>query len=135
MSVLLDASVLVRYFMREPGPLTEESYRIVDGDDQLVLTDIAVLETFFVLRRTYGMPREWVVDGMARLVRKPNVETFPLEKELVIEALLLCRPSGRVAIGDALLWATARMRDEPVHTFDRRFPGDGIEVLTPAQGA
>lgn len=41
----------------------------------------------------------------------------------------MCRPSGRVSFGDAMVWAAARSAGvEVVYTFDRRFPSVGIEV-------
>ena len=41
----------------------------------------------------------------------------------------MCRPSGRVSIADAMIWAAARTdRASAIYTFDRRFPGDGIEI-------
>ena len=135
MSALLDTSVIVRYITGDSEFLSELSARIVDGDEQSVVTDVMLAESWFVLTRVYGVPRESATDQLIALLRKPNLETYPLDKDLAIEALLLCRPSGRFSIADALLWATARMRGEPVRTFDRRFPGDGIELLTPAGGA
>ena len=135
MSALLDTSVIVRYITGDSALLSELSALIVDGDEQLVVTDVMLAESWFVLTRVYGLSRTAAVDQLIALVRKPNIETYPLDgKDLVIEALLLCRPSGRFSIADALLWATARMRGEPVRTFDRRFPGDGIELLTPTGG-
>ena len=119
---------------RRFGPSFGTQCPDVDGDEQLVVTDVMLAESWFVLTRVYGLSRAAAVDQLIALVRKPNIETYPLDKDLVIEALLLCRPSGRFSIADALLWATARMRGEAVRTFDRRFPGDGIELLTPMGG-
>ena len=43
--------------------------------------------------------------------------------------LLLCRPSSKVTVPDALLWAAARDAGQGVvYTFDRRFHAEGIEV-------
>ena len=131
MSTLLDTSVIVRYITGDSVLLSELSARIVDGDEQLIVTDVMLAESWFVLTRVYELSRTAASDQLISLLRKPNVETYPLDKDLAIEALLLCRPSGRISIADALLWATARMRGEPVRTFDHRFPGDGIELLAP----
>ena len=49
-----------------------------------------------------------MVDGLIALLRKANIDTFRLDKDLVLEALLLCRPLGRVSFADALVWAVAR---------------------------
>jgi predicted nucleic acid-binding protein len=54
-----------------------------------------------------------------------------LPKELAVRALLLCRPSRRIAFADAILWATARLRDDSVASFDRRFPSVGVQIDVP----
>lgn len=46
----------------------------------------------------------------------------------MIEALLLCRPSGRTAFADALLWAEARASRAALYSFDERFPETGIDL-------
>ena len=39
-----------------------------------------------------------MVDSLIALLRKANLDTFRLDKDLVLRALLLCRPSGRVSL-------------------------------------
>ena len=65
------------------------------------------------------------------LLQRDNVDMLHLPKELAIGALAKCRPSGRVSIPDALIWAAARTENLSVYTFDRRFPAEGITVLSP----
>ena len=129
MSSLLDTSVIIRYITRDDASLAEAASRVIDGDEELIVTDVILAESWFVLTSVYQLARADAVDALISLIRKPNVETYPLDKNLAVEALLLCRPSGRVSPADALLWATARMRRDAVRTFDQRFPADGIDVL------
>ena len=50
-------------------------------------------------------------------------------KETLLQALLLCRPSGRISFADALVWAAAiETEDKIVYSLDARFPHDGIEI-------
>ena len=52
--------------------------------------------------------------------------------EVLLSGLELCRPSGRVSVPDALIWAMARAQPPSVvYTFDRRFPAEGIELREP----
>jgi predicted nucleic acid-binding protein len=61
-----------------------------------------------------------------------NLHFHALDKALVITALLLCRPSGRVSFGDALIWAAARAHpSSAVYSFDERFPPEGIDLRRP----
>ena len=135
MSALLDTSMLVHYFTGDPADLADASARVIDGEDPLLITDIVLFEAAYVLRSEYAVPREAIVDHLIALLRKANIETFRLDKHLVIEALFLCRPSGRVSFGDALIWAAARSEPDPiVYSLDRRFPDEGITVLQSAAG-
>lgn len=53
----------------------------------------------------------------------------------MLEALLLCRPSGQVSFADALVWAAARSQaNAAVYSLDERFPDEGITVLRSAGG-
>jgi predicted nucleic acid-binding protein len=81
-----------------------------------------------VARSLYQAEREAIIDALAGFLRRENIEVFRLEKDLVIEALGLCRPSNRISVADALIWAAARSTDgAAVYTFDARFPSVDIE--------
>ena len=130
MSDLLDTSMLVRYLTGDPPHLADVSAHVIDGEGKLLVTDVVLVETAYVLTSVYRVPREMVVDHLVALLRKANIDTFRLDKDLVLEALLLCRPSGRVSFADALVWATARSEpDGTVFSLDERFPDEGITVL------
>ena len=130
MSDLLDTSMLVRYLTGDPPDLAEVSAQVIDGDRALLVTDVVIVETAYVLQSVYQVPRTAVVDSLIALLRKANLDTFRLDKDLVLRALLLCRPSGRVSFADALVWAAARSQAAAaVYSLDQRFPNEGITVL------
>ena len=131
MSFLLDTSVVVRYLMRDQPDLAAASARVIENEDLLLVSDVAIAEVAHVLMSTYGVARERVVDQLMALLQRDNVDMLHLPKELAIGALAKCRPSGRVSIPDALIWAAARTENLSVYTFDRRFPAGGITVLSP----
>lgn len=126
----LDTSVLVRYLIGVPEGSARRSQEIVDQADDLQIGGVALAEAGFVLTRVYGAPREYVVDSLMRVLRKENVSTFGLDKDFALQALLMCRQSGRVSFADALIWAEARSAGaETIYTFDQRFPSDGLELI------
>ena len=134
MSDLLDSSMLVRYLTGDPPGLADVSAQVIDGDRALLVTDVVIVETAYVLHSAYEVPRAAVVDGLIALLRKANIDTFRLDKDLVLQALLFCRPSGRVSFADALVWAAARSQaGTAVYSFDARFPDEGITVLRSAR--
>jgi len=125
----LDTSMIVRYLTGEPPELAEVAAAVIDREDDLLVTDVALVETAYVLTSVYRIPRETVVDYLIAFLRKENISTFGLDEGTVLRALLLCKPSGRVSFPDAMIWAVARgSRERRVYTLDERFPGEDIEL-------
>jgi len=128
-SGLLDTSVIVRYLTGDPPELADRAAHIIDSSIPLYITDVVLVETAYVLISVYQMPRTAVVDILIALLQRTNIRPFALSKATVLEALLLCRPSARVAFADALVWAVARSTDtSTVYTFDKRFPANGVKL-------
>ena len=125
----LDTSVIVRYLIGAPEDLARRSMEIIDQLDNLQIGGVALAEAAFVLTRVYGVPREYVVDSLMGILGKANVSTFGLDKDIALQALLMCRQSGRLSFADALIWAEAHSAgSEIVYSFDERFPPDGLDV-------
>ncbi|MDP3064034.1 MAG: PIN domain-containing protein [Chloroflexota bacterium] len=129
MSGFLDTSMVVRYLTGDTPDLAEQAARIIDSEDGLQITDVVVAETAYVLTSVYQAPRAAVVDHLIAFLQKENISPFGLDKGLVLQALLICRPSGRVSFADAMVWAAARSAGGGVvYSLDERFPEDGLEV-------
>ena len=131
---LVDTSVLIRYLVGDRPEITESVRAFVEDTESLVLPEVVIAEAAYVLTSNYGLPREAVVDGLVGLLRRGNVEALSTPTDLVIDALALCRPSGRVSFADALVWAAARAagRETVVYSLDRRFPSEDIDLQHPA---
>lgn len=134
MSAFVDTSVIIRYLTADPPEMLDEARRIVDETDPLVLTDVVLAETAFVLLSFYRVPRQAIVNGLVDLLRKENIAVHGMDKDVVVRALLFCRDSGRVSFADAMVWAAARFTEGAtrspvtVFTFDQRFPSEGLDV-------
>lgn len=129
MSGFLDTSMVVRYLRGDPPNLAEQAAQIIDGEEDLQVTDVVLAETAYVLTSVYQVSRSVVVDHLIAFLQKENVSPFALDKGLVLQALLLCRPSGRVSFADAMVWAAARSSgNRVVYSLDERFPDNGLEV-------
>lgn len=129
MSVFLNTSVIIRYLTGDHPEMSDQATQIIEEVDDLTITEGILGETAFVLTSVYGMSRQQVVDRLMSLVQRDNISTYAMDKSLVLRGLEMCRPSGRVSIGDAMIWAAARSdRASAIYTFDRRFPGEGIEI-------
>jgi predicted nucleic acid-binding protein len=121
--------MLVRYLTDDPPDLAEQAAKVIDGEEGLQVTDVVLAETAYVLTTFYRVPRNLVVDHLIAFLQKENVTPFALDKGMVLQALLLCKPSGRVSFADAMVWAAARSSgSNAVYSLDERFPRDGVEV-------
>ena len=131
MSGFLDTSIVVRYLVRDVPEMAQQAAELIEGEEDLWITGVALAEVSYVLRATYLMPREVVIDHLLMFLNKQNISCYGLDQGTVQQALLMCRPTGRISVADALIWAAARSSGENVvYSFDQRFPSDGIEVRT-----
>lgn len=131
MSGLLDTSMIVRYLTGDAPQLAELASRVIDREEELFVSDVVIVETAYVLTTIYKIPREIVVDHLVLFLQKKNIRPYALQKDDMLQALLLCKPSGRVSFADAMVWAAARSTEaKVVYSLDQRFPRDGVEVRT-----
>jgi predicted nucleic-acid-binding protein len=129
---LLDTSLLMRYLVDHPPDQAERAAALLDGEETVLVSELAIAEAAYVLTSFYDADRRMVVDVLTDFIQRENVKLCRLSKPLAVQALELCRPSRRVSFTDALLWAEARMMGvERVLTFDRRFPSQGLELTGP----
>ena len=121
--------MVVRYLTGDPPELAEKAARVIDGEEGLQITDVVIAETAYVLLSVYEIPQSVVVDHLIAFLQKENISPFALDKGLVLQALLLCKPSGRVSFADAMVWAAGRSSESKVvYSLDERFPEDNLEV-------
>ena len=126
---LLDTSVVVRYLTGRPEEMASRAAEIMDEVEGLQLTGVVLNESAYVLRSFYDVPREAIIDHLIDLIRKDNISVLGIDEGTAVQALLMCRPSGRVSIADAMIWASARSGGiKTIYSFDQRFPDDGVQV-------
>lgn len=129
MNNFLDTSMIVRYLTNDPPDLADKAARVIDGKEDFYVTDVVVAETAYVLTSVYNVSRSAVVDFLLTFLQKENIVPFYLDKGTTLQALLLCKPSGRLSFADAMVWAAARSAGiSTVYSLDERFPKDGLEV-------
>jgi predicted nucleic acid-binding protein len=125
--------VILRYILGKPEDQAAHSARLIESDQLLAVTDVALAETAWTLLSLYHVPRTEMLDAISELLARENIDVFRLDKNIVLQGLELCRPSGRVSVGDALIWAAGRSESGAViYTFDRRFPDQGITIRHPS---
>jgi predicted nucleic acid-binding protein len=130
-AAFLDTSYVVRYLTADPPDMAEQAARVIDSEQPLVLSEMVLLESAYVLTTVYSVPRADLVDSLMDLIQRHNLKLAQLRKPAALEALRLCRNSKRTSFTDALLWAQARESGiERLYTFDRRFPAEGLTLIS-----
>ncbi|HRW46843.1 MAG: PIN domain-containing protein [Caldilineaceae bacterium] len=125
----LDTNMILRYLLGEPQDQAQAAASIIEQSSLVAISPVILAESFFILFTVYRRSRADIVDSLAGLVNRENVQVSHIEKALVIDALYMCRDSGRVKVADALLWAEARTAGPAtIYTFDRRFPDQGVTL-------
>lgn len=128
-AAFLDTNVIVRYITGLPPNMASRAAEIIDRLDDLWVTPVAIAEAAYILTTVYQLPREHVVDHLMEFLLKENIYSYAIDQGLLLQGLLLCRPSGRISIPDSLIWASARSAGaQIVYSFDERFPDLGLEV-------
>jgi predicted nucleic acid-binding protein len=128
----VDTSVIVRYLVGTPPDQAKRSAVLIDGDRELGVSIVALVETAHVLRTQYAVPRADIVDTLIDLVTRENLITLELSKPDVLEALVGARSLPSSPIPDALIVAAARsVGAVPMYTFDRDLGRLGAPIATP----
>jgi predicted nucleic acid-binding protein len=132
MTEFIDTNLVLRYMTGAPEAQFHQARALIDSGAVLTVTAVVLIETAYTLRTQYGLGREQIVDALLEFVRKENIRVEHLDRDVVVEALSLCRPSNRVSFGDAMIWAAVRCAQPArLYSFDERFPADRVEIRRP----
>jgi predicted nucleic acid-binding protein len=127
--VFCDSSVIVRYFVDDDPPRSLAAARLVDGEDQLVVSTAVLIETTHVLRRDHGVVNPHLAIGLMRLLSKINVRLVDADQALAIAGLDRSREVSARHIPDALIAAAAeRAGCDRIATFDASFRSPTVPV-------
>ena len=117
-----DTNVLLRYLLADH----EEHYRKIrpffeslkEGRKKAILLPEVLLETFYVLTKTYGVPRQEAAEALRDLLLYRGVVNR--DREVLLEALDLFMTSGGLSLLDCLLCAKARAAGGRLLTLDEK---------------
>ena len=87
MSGFLDTSIVVRYLTGDPSGLAEQAAQLIDGGEELQVTDVVLAETAYVLTSVYRVRRNVVVDHLVAFLQKDNV-THPLGSPALVRGMV-----------------------------------------------
>jgi predicted nucleic acid-binding protein len=130
----VDANILLRYVLRDVPDQSEAARRLIESEQDLGVTAVALAEVAWVLAGSqYRRERSAIVEHLVRLLSRQNLFPLGFAKAEAQAALLACAPeNGAADFGDALIAACARSAGAyEIYSFDRRFVRAGLTPIRP----
>ena len=130
----IDANVLLRYLLSDVPEQAHRARRLVDSEQPLGLTAVALAEVAWTLAGPrYRRARTTVATQLIDLLARENIVTVGFDKAEAQAALMACAVQvGAANFGDALIAACARSAGvQEIYSFDQRFARTGLTPLAP----
>jgi predicted nucleic acid-binding protein len=128
----VDTSVLVRYLVGTPAAQARRAAALIDGDEELGVSPVALVECAHVLRTQYGVEREDILDSLIGLVQRQNLRVLGMRTDVLVGMLVRARQLPGRPIPDALILAASVGSDAlPLATFDRDQRRYGVPTREP----
>lgn len=127
-----DTSVLVRYLVGTPPSQAMRAARLIDGDQEIGVSVVALAECAHVLRTQYGIAPREIVDSLIGLVQRENIRVTDARVDVLVAMLVRARDMPGRPIPDALIVGAALVADAiPLATFDAEQRRFGIVTREP----
>ena len=130
MSAFVDTNILVRHLTGEPAEMASRATRYLQVETDLLLTDLVVAETVYVLESFYEAPRQQIAEAIRSLLAFDAVVS--VDPPLLLRAVEVYE-IDRLDFAEAYLVACAEATGiNKVASFDRSIDRVGtIERVEP----
>jgi predicted nucleic acid-binding protein len=127
-----DTSVLVRYLVGTPPAQARRAARLIDGEEQIGVSAVALAECAHVLRTQYGIGQRDVIDALIGLVQRENVRVTDARTDILVAMLVRARDLPARPIPDAMIVGAALAANAiPLASFDADQRRYGIAIREP----
>ncbi|HJP72536.1 MAG TPA: PIN domain-containing protein [Candidatus Limnocylindria bacterium] len=127
-----DTSVLVRYLVGTPPAQARRAAALLDGDELIGISPVALAECAHVLRTQYGVEQRDILESLIGLVQRANIRIIGMRTDVLVGILVRARGLPGRPIADGLIVAASLAADAlPLATFDRGQARYGVAVLEP----
>ena len=128
----VDTSVLVRYLVGTPAAQARRAAQLVDSEELIGISPVALAECAHVLRTQYAVDRLDIIESLIGLVQRENVRLLGQRADLLLGTLVRARTLPGRPIPDAIIVAAALDADAvPFATFDRAQARYGLVTREP----
>lgn len=130
MSTFVDTNILVRHLTGDPPEMAQRATRYLDTERHLLLTDLIVAETVYVLESFYEAPRDQVAQAIRSLIAFDAIVC--VDPALLLRAVEVYE-TDRLDFAEAYLVACAESAEVGrVASFDRSIDRiDTVERIEP----
>ncbi|MEZ0366951.1 PIN domain-containing protein [Mycobacterium sp. pUA109] len=104
MNAFIDTNILVRHLTGDPPEMAARATSYLGGDQELLLTDLAVAETVYVLESFYDAPRDQIAQAMRSLIAFDSIVC--VDPALLLRAVEVYE-TDRIDFAEAYLVACA----------------------------
>ena len=116
----IDTNVLVRFLVRDDEAQFDKARKLIKREvaagRRIFVSQLVLLETEWVLRSSYGLPKNLIIDTISRLLDTTDVR---FEEEPVIEEALFIWKDTTADFADCLIGAqNRRLGCRATATFD-----------------
>lgn len=132
MSAFVDTNILIRHLTADPRAMAARATAYLENEAELLLTDLVVAETVYILESFYEVPREQVAEAMRSLIGFSSVIT--VDQALLLRTLEIYETHG-IDFAESYLVACAESTGvNRVASFDRSIDRVGtIERVEPGR--
>ncbi len=106
MTAFVDANTIIRHLTGDPPDLADRSTAFLAASHELLLADLIVAETVYVLESFYEVPRARVAELIRAVIAFPAMRT--LDPALLLRSLEIYE-THRIDFGEAYLAASAEV--------------------------
>jgi predicted nucleic acid-binding protein len=106
MSAFLDTNVIIRHLTGDPPEMARKATAFLAAADELLLADLIVAETVYVLESFYEVPRERVAELVRAVLAFPPVKV--IDNRLLLRAVEIYE-INRLDFAEAYLVAAAEV--------------------------
>ncbi|MEO7332775.1 MAG: PIN domain-containing protein, partial [Gemmatimonadales bacterium] len=97
----------MRYLIGSPAAQARRAAALVDSDEEIGLSPVAIAECAHVLRTQYAVDQGDIIESLIGLIQRHNVRIIGQRADLLIETLVRARALPGRPIPDALIVAAA----------------------------
>jgi len=114
----IDTNCVLRWLLDDVPEQTKLITALIDSGESIVLSDVALIETVYVLEKIMKISRETIEKSIMAVIKK---DAIICNRELFIEILPVYTEHSKLSFVDCYLEVFARKtKDVPLLTFDKK---------------